>query len=103
MRKLLPRSASTKSGVDEEENDEAGALDVNSHAGETGGETGGDTIVEGNTDGPGDLQQEEPTPSTAKSDNQTIMRFLGDREKVGCLAICIEVCNSRFSFTNIFG
>ena len=77
MRKLLPRSSSSKSGGDEEEGEESSGLDGSTQAGETSGETAG----EGNADGPGDSQQEEPVPSSNK-DNQTIMRFLGDKEKV---------------------
>ena len=77
MRKLLPRSSSNKSAGDEEEGEESSALDGGAQAGETSGETTG----ESNTDGPGDLQQEEPV-STSNKDNQTIMRFLGDKEKV---------------------
>ena len=77
MRKLLPRSTSSKSTGDEEEAEDSSALDSGTQAGETSGETAG----EGNTDGQGDAQQEEPVSSSNK-DNQTIMRFLGDKEKV---------------------
>ena len=77
MRKLLPRSTSNKSAGDEEEAEDSSALDSGTQAGETGAETAG----ESNTDGQGDAQQEEPVSSSNK-DNQTIMRFLGDKEKV---------------------
>ena len=77
MRKLLPRSTSSKSTGDEEEAEDSSALDSGTQAGETSGETAG----EGNTDGQGDAQQEEPVSSSNK-DNQTIMRFLGNKEKV---------------------
>ena len=78
MRKLLPRSSSTKSTGDEEEGEDSSALDSSQQPGENSGDTAG----ESNTDGPGDSQQEEPVPPSSKSDNQTILRFLGDKEKV---------------------
>lgn len=82
MPKLLPRSSSTKSGGDEEEGEEAGVLEANAQTSETGGDSAGETTAESGMDAPGDAQQEEPVPSSSKSDNQTIMRFLGDKEKV---------------------
>ncbi|KAL8607353.1 hypothetical protein ACOMHN_039503 [Nucella lapillus] len=87
MRKLLPRSSSNKSGGDEEEGEESSALDGVMPSGEPGGDTAGDN----NTDGPGDFQQEEPVPSAGKSDNQTIMRFLGDKEKISHMFRCARI------------
>jgi hypothetical protein len=84
MRKLLPRSSSSKSQGDEEEGEEkedkeeASALDLEPQRSDGSGEPGG----EGTAEKGGDTQPEEPVPSTTKSDNQTIMRFLGEREKV---------------------
>ncbi|XP_076455501.1 WD repeat and FYVE domain-containing protein 3-like isoform X2 [Babylonia areolata] len=83
MRKLLPRSSSSKSGGDEEEGEDNSALD--------GVMQGGETAGDNNTDGPGDSQQEEPVPSAGKSDNQTIMRFLGDKEKISHMFRCARI------------
>ena len=77
MRKLLPRSSSNKSQGDEEEGEDGVALDADLPTGEATGEAG-----ENNGEKGGDAQQEEPVPASSKSDNQTIMRFLGDKEKV---------------------
>ncbi|KAK7508020.1 hypothetical protein BaRGS_00000985, partial [Batillaria attramentaria] len=90
MRKLLPRSSSNKSTGDEEEGDDT--VESNLQAGETSGEAGVEAVAgETTVDGPGDTQQEEPAPPTSKSDNQTIMRFLGDKEKISHMFRCARI------------
>ncbi|XP_070185825.1 WD repeat and FYVE domain-containing protein 3-like isoform X2 [Littorina saxatilis] len=88
MRKLLPRSTSNKSAGDEEEGEDSSMLDGGAQSGEG---SGAEAAGEGNSENPGDMQQEEPAPPSSKSDNQTIMRILGDKEKISHMFRCARI------------
>ena len=74
MKKLLPRSTGAK--TDDDDGEEVGPLDVELERSESATDGAGQDASQ---EGTGD----QPNNTSTKSDNQTILHLLGEKEQVG--------------------
>ncbi|BFZ02583.1 hypothetical protein BsWGS_05621 [Bradybaena similaris] len=92
LKKLLPRSVSSKSTGEEEDNDDIGNVD--SQQAEL--ERSESTIERSEADGESQVDSQgensaDNSSSTTKADNQTILHFIGEKERISHMFRCARI------------
>lgn len=86
---MLPRSISSKSTGEEEDNDDIGNLESQNAELERSENVMERSEGEGQADSQGDSSADNPPSPTTKADNQTILHFIGEKERVRHILNCI--------------